>query len=55
MNDIKAISLYDMSGRLIKKIAPTTELDLSSLSKESYLLVIIMEDNQTKIFKVIKK
>ena len=55
IENVKAIYVFDMSGRLIKRLAPSTELNLSNLSQQSYLLVLVMENGYRKPFKIIKK
>ncbi|HNS41352.1 MAG TPA: choice-of-anchor Q domain-containing protein, partial [Taishania sp.] len=52
---VQSIVIYDLSNRLIKKLPASTELNLSDLSNESYILELIMENNSRKHFKVIKQ
>ena len=39
-DDVKLIYVFDMAGRLVRTLAPSTELNLSNLSQQSYLLVL---------------
>ena len=55
IENVKVIYVFDISGRLVRTLAPSTELNLSNLAQESYLLVIVMENNYKKSFKIIKK
>ena len=55
IENVKSISIYDMSGRLITSLASTAELNLSNLSQGSYMLVLHMENNYSESFKILKK
>jgi len=55
IDDVKLIYVFDMAGRLVRTLAPSTELNLSNLSQQSYLLVLVMENGYRKPFKIIKK
>ncbi|MGC4130387.1 MAG: T9SS type A sorting domain-containing protein, partial [Bergeyella sp.] len=58
ISDIKnvvSISVSDMSGRLVKQMIPSSELNLSQLYQGSYLVVLTMKDGSKQTVKVIKK
>ncbi len=52
---VQSISVTDVSGRLIKTLAPSTEINLSSLKAGLYILTLKMEDGTVKSIKAIKK
>lgn len=52
---VKSISINDVSGREVKSLAPSAELNLSSLKAGLYIVNLKMEDGSTKTFKTIKK
>lgn len=55
LDSIASISINDNSGRMIKNLKPEKSLNLSSLSKGSYIINLKMMDGTTKSFKIIKK
>lgn len=52
---VKSISVNDMSGRQVKTLAPSAEINLSSLKEGLYIVNLQMEDGSIKSFKAIKK
>ncbi|MDP9956548.1 hypothetical protein J2X97_002207 [Epilithonimonas hungarica] len=52
---VKSISVNDMSGRQVKSLAPTAEINLSNLKEGLYIVNLQMEDGSVKSFKAIKK
>ncbi|WDF46769.1 GEVED domain-containing protein [Chryseobacterium sp. KACC 21268] len=52
---VKSISVNDISGREVKSLAPSAELNLSSLKTGLYIVNLTMEDGSVKTFKAIKK
>ena len=52
---VKSVSVNDMSGRQVKSLAPSTEINLSSLKGGLYIVNLNMEDGSVKTFKAIKK
>ena len=52
---VKSISVNDMTGRQVKSLAPTAELNLSNLNSGLYIVNLQMEDGSIKSFKAIKK
>lgn len=52
---IKSISVSDVSGREVKSLAPSAELNLSNLKTGLYIVNLKMEDGSVKSFKAIKK
>ncbi|PZU84153.1 MAG: hypothetical protein DI529_11675 [Chryseobacterium sp.] len=52
---VKSISVNDMSGRQVKSLAPSTEINLSNLKEGLYIVNLQMEDGSVKSFKAIKK
>ena len=52
---IKSVSVNDISGRQVKSLAPSAELNLSSLKAGLYIVTLQMEDGSVKTFKAIKK
>ncbi|SDE97936.1 GEVED domain-containing protein [Epilithonimonas hungarica] len=52
---VKSISVNDISGRQVKALAATEELNLSSLKAGLYIVNLQMEDGSVKTFKAIKK
>ncbi len=52
---VKSISVNDMTGRQVKSLAPSAEINLSSLNAGLYIVNLQMEDGSVKTFKAIKK
>ncbi|WDF46768.1 GEVED domain-containing protein [Chryseobacterium sp. KACC 21268] len=52
---VKSVSVTDVSGREVKSLAPSAELNLSSLKTGLYIVNLKMEDGSVKTFKAIKK
>lgn len=52
---VKSISISDVSGRQVKNMTPSTELDLSSLKSGLYIVTLRMEDGTVNSIKAIKK
>ena len=52
---VKSVSVNDMSGRQVKTLAPSAEINLSSLKSGLYIVNLQMEDSSIKSFKAIKK
>ena len=52
---VKSVSVNDVSGREVKSLAPSAELNLSSLKTGLYIVNLKMEDGSVKSFKAIKK
>ncbi|WP_300668825.1 FG-GAP-like repeat-containing protein [Soonwooa sp.] len=52
---IKSISVYDISGKLLKTYSASAQLDLSSLSRGSFLLTIHFSDSSVANKKIIKE
>ena len=52
---VKSISVSDVSGRQVKNLKPSAELNLSDLKTGMYIVTLIMEDGTAKSFKTIKK
>ena len=52
---VKSVSVNDISGRQVKTLAPSAELNLSTLKSGLYIVNLNMEDGSTKSFKAIKK
>ncbi len=52
---VKSVSVNDISGRQVKTLAPSAELNLSSLKAGLYIVTLQMEDGSVKTFKAIKK
>ena len=52
---VKSVSVNDVSGRLVKTLAPSAELNLSSLKAGLYIVNLQMEDGTVKSVKAIKK
>ena len=52
---VKSVSINDVSGREVKSLAPSAELNLSSLKTGLYIVNLKMEDGSVKSFKAIKK
>ncbi|MCD9856366.1 T9SS type A sorting domain-containing protein [Epilithonimonas sp. JDS] len=52
---VKSVSVNDMSGRQVKSLAPSAEINLSSLKGGLYIVNLNMEDGSVKTFKAIKK
>lgn len=52
---VKSISVNDISGRQVKTLAPSAELNLSNLKSGLYIVNLQMEDGSVKSFKAIKK
>ncbi|WDF46770.1 T9SS type A sorting domain-containing protein [Chryseobacterium sp. KACC 21268] len=52
---VKSVSVNDISGRQVKTLAPSAELNLSTLKSGLYIVNLQMEDGSVKSFKAIKK
>lgn len=52
---VKSVSVNDISGREVKSLAPSAELNLSTLQAGLYIVNLKMEDGSVKSFKAIKK
>ncbi|WP_051878540.1 T9SS-dependent choice-of-anchor J family protein [Chryseobacterium sp. FH1] len=52
---VKSVSVNDISGREVKSLAPSAELNLSNLKAGLYIVNLKMEDGSVKTFKAIKK
>lgn len=52
---VKSITITDVSGRTVKNMKPSTELNLSSLNAGLYIVTLHMEDGSVKTVKAIKK
>ena len=52
---VKSISIHDMSGRQVKSMKPSTELNLSDLKTGLYIVNLHMEDGTVSSTKAIKK
>lgn len=55
IKDVKSIIVSDVSGRQVKTLKPSTELNLSDLSSGLYLITLQMENGTAKTVKAIKK
>ena len=55
VKEVKSISITDMTGRQVKALKPSTELNLSSLNSGVYVVTLKMNDGSVKAFKVVKK
>ncbi|PKA83820.1 putative secreted protein (Por secretion system target) [Ulvibacter sp. MAR_2010_11] len=54
--DIKSVNIYDLSGKLIGAISQSNgRWDVSTIASGTYLLKIVLENEQTKTFKIVKK
>ena len=51
---VKSVVVSDVSGRQVKSMAPSTELDLSALKTGLYIVTLQMEDGTVKSFKAVK-
>lgn len=52
---VKSVSINDFSGRQVRSMKPSAELNLSALNSGIYLITLHMEDGSTQSFKAIKK
>ncbi len=52
---VKSILVNDISGRQVKSLAPSAEINLSSLNTGVYIVNLQMEDGSVKTVKAIKK
>ncbi|WP_423975022.1 T9SS type A sorting domain-containing protein [Kaistella sp.] len=52
---MKSISVSDVSGRQVKNMKPSAELNLSDLKTGLYIVTLHMEDGTVKSFKTVKK
>lgn len=55
MKGVKSISVSDVSGRQVKNLKPSAELNLSDLKTGLYIVTLQMEDGTIQSFKAIKK
>ena len=53
--NVKSVTVYDMSGRQVKTLAPSANLNLSQLKEGVYIVNLQMKDGKTQSFKIIKK
>ncbi|CEJ69785.1 Fibronectin type III domain protein [Chryseobacterium oranimense G311] len=54
IKNVKSIKVYDLSGKLIKTLAPSKELDLKEFYEGVYLILLQYKDGTVKTFKAIK-
>lgn len=52
---VKSISVSDISGRQLKNLKASAEINLSDLKTGMYIVTLVMEDGTVKSFKTIKK
>ncbi|PZU79375.1 MAG: hypothetical protein DI529_17515 [Chryseobacterium sp.] len=52
---VKSISISDLSGRQIKTLAPSSEINLSNLKPGNYVVSLLMENGSTQSINTIKK
>lgn len=52
---IKSISVSDFSGRLVKSVAPSSEINFSGLKTGNYIVSLIMENGNIQTINIIKK
>lgn len=55
INNIDSITVNDISGKLIKTIKPTKEINFSNNASGTYITNVKFKDGDVKSFKVIKK
>lgn len=55
VKDVKSISIIDISGRLVKSLKPSTQLQVSDLKTGMYIVNLVMEDGTVRSIKTIKK
>lgn len=55
IKNVKSVSINDVSGREVKTLVPSAELNLSNLKAGLYIVNLKMEDGSVKSFKAIKK
>ena len=53
--NVKSVTVHDMSGRQVKTLASSANLNLSQLKEGVYIVNLHMKDGKTQSFKVIKK
>ena len=53
--NVKSVTVHDMSGRQVKTLTPSANLNLSQLKEGVYIVNLHMKDGKTQSFKVIKK
>ena len=53
--NVKSVSVHDMSGRQVKTLIPSANLNLSQLKEGVYIVNLLMKDGTVQSFKVIKK
>lgn len=52
---VKSISVTDMSGRQVKNLAPSNEINLSNLKAGNYVISLIMENGSLQNINIIKQ
>ena len=52
---IKSIQIYDLSGKNIKNLTPSSEIDLRDLTTGTYMITFQLENRPAKTLKIIKK
>lgn len=55
INNIQSVTVNDISGKLIKTIKPTREINFSDNASGVYIINVKFKDGDVKSFKVIKK
>ena len=55
VKDVVSINILDISGRLIKTVKPSKEINLNELKSGMYLINLRMKDGTLQTVKAIKK
>lgn len=55
VDGVRSISIYDMIGREVRSLLPSTEINLTNLGSGLYIINLKMEDGSVKSIKAIKK
>lgn len=55
VQNVKSVSVHDISGRLVKTLVPSTDLNLSTLKEGVYIINLLMKDGSIQSSKQIKK
>jgi hypothetical protein len=55
ISNVKSVSISDLTGRLVRTVKASSEINLGDLNAGMYLIILHKNDGSTQIVKAIKK